>query len=109
MQGARMSMLTRMLLIFLPLTFSPLTYSEPVNYCTDPKVNQEWEHLAHKNKHHPEWRSMYNLRKELCSKVKNNKLSLDEAIEQFEAERDVMIEQLRERLEEKHGKRTSKV
>jgi len=51
---------------------------------------------------------MYNLRKELCSSVDKGHISLEDAIGQFEAERTIMIEKLRERFEEKHGKQSIK-
>ena len=99
---------TRKLIVitFLSLTLTQPTHSEAVNYCTDPEINQEWERLIKKNGYHPEWRTIYKLRKELCSSVDSGTITLEDAVEQFEIHRAIMIEKLRERIEKVHGKQT---
>ena len=94
------------IVIFLSLLLTQTTYSETVNYCIDPEINQEWERLIKKNGHHPEWRTIYKLRKQLCSSVDSGTITLEDAVEQFEIHRTIMIERLRERLEKVHGKQT---
>jgi hypothetical protein len=59
-----MLFITRTFIVFIVfLLLLPLSSAETANYCSDPEINQEWEHLIHKNSHHPEWREMYKLRK----------------------------------------------
>ena len=105
-----MIFITRKLLVItlLSLTLTHLAYSETVNYCTDPEVNQEWERLIKEHRRDPEWHTMYKLRKDLCSSVDRGKLTLEDATEQFELHRSIMIEQLRERIEKVHGRQTGK-
>jgi len=47
---------------------------------------------------------MYKLRKQLCASVDSGRVSLEDAIEQFEIHRAIMVEKLRERIEKAHGK-----
>ena len=103
-----MLLLTRKLIVFisLSLALTHIAYSESINYCTDPEINQEWERLIKKNGHQPEWRTIYKLRKELCSSVDGGRITLEDAIKQFEIHRTIMIEKLRERIEKKPGKQT---
>ena len=103
-----MIFITRKFIVITLLLFAHPAYSEADNYCTDPKVNQEWERLIKEHRRDPEWRSIYKLRKELCSSVDSGKLTLEDAIEQFEIHRAIMIEKLQGRMEKKHGKQTGK-
>ena len=103
-----MLLLTRKLIVFISLSLilTQPTYSETVNYCTNPDINQEWGRLIKKNGHHPEWRAIYKLRKQLCSSVDSGTITLKDAVEQFEIHRAIMIEKLKERIEKEHGKQT---
>jgi exonuclease VII small subunit len=101
--------ITRIVIFSIFITLSPTGKAEVINFCNDPKVNQEWERLIKKNNKHPEWRSMYKLRKELCASVDSGKVTLEKAIEQFESEREVLVIELRKRLERKHGRQIESV
>jgi hypothetical protein len=95
-------------LCFFPaLIFSSgIPAADTVNYCHDEKVNSQWENLANSHSE-PEYKELFNLRKELCNKVDRDVIDLDTAIDLFEAERAEKIEILRERLEIKFGERSS--
>ena len=86
------------LLLLILLGFSECGYSDTVNYCHDEAVNRQWENLA--NSHiEPEYKELYRFRLELCQQVDAGQISLDEAIDRFEAERARKVESLRKKLE----------
>ena len=86
---------TLLLLFYLPCS----AYSDTVNYCNDPDVNQKWSRLMLKYGDIPEWREINQYRIQLCNEVNNGIISLEEAIDLFEDKRAEKIEQLKHRLE----------
>jgi len=82
-------------LLYLPCS----AYSDTVNYCNDPKVNQQWSQLMLQYGDIPEWRAINQYRIDLCNEVKNGSISLEDAINLFEDKRAEKIEQLKHRLE----------
>lgn len=89
------------ILILVILPFAALA---DTNYCHDAKTNQQWQELYAKYSHHPEWMQLYRLRVSLCRKVDDKELSIVEAQKRFESEQQRLTNELRERLEKKHGK-----
>jgi len=92
-------MITRVVTLLLLLYLPCSAYSDTVNYCNDPNVNQQWSQLMLKYGDIPEWRDINQYRIELCNEVKKGSISLEDAIDQFEDKRAEKIEQLRHRLE----------
>ena len=85
---------------FLVLLYLPCyAYSETVNYCNDPEVNQEWQRLTLKYGDIPEWKELNQYRIRLCDEVQLGIISLDEAIDLFEGQRILKIDQLKRRLD----------
>jgi len=84
-----------LLLLYLPCC----AYSETVNYCDNPAVDRQWSRLMLKYGDIPEWREINQYRIQLCEKVNNGTISLEDAIDRFEDKRNEKIEQLRHRLE----------
>ena len=98
--------ITRTVILPLLFTLSLSVNAEIINFCKVPSINQKWERLIKKNSSSPEWQAMYQLRKELCNSVDSGRVTLEDAIEQFEIHRAIMVDKLRERIEKKHGKQT---
>ncbi len=92
-------------LLLISLTIlSHSLYADTLNYCHDNNVNKQWQQLMKTNGHHPEWQEMYRLRKQFCKQVDNNQLTVEEAIRQFETERQRVIKAFKQRLEQELGK-----
>ena len=80
--------------------------AEPVNYCQNESVVQEWEDLLGKYPNDPDIIKLYALRTGLCEMVDGGQLTLDQAIDIFETERlRVLSEKQREqqRLQPEQG------
>lgn len=92
-------MITRVATFLILLYLPCCAYSDAVNYCNDPKVNQQWSRLMLKYGDIPEWKDINRYRVQLCKEVNNGIISLEEAIGLFEDERIKKIEQLKRRLE----------
>ena len=67
-----------------------------VNYCHDDEINRDWENLAHHN-NEPEIKELYRLRKDLCDKIDQGEIELDDAIDIFEKQRQLKIKTLKQR------------
>jgi hypothetical protein len=67
-----------------------------INYCHDDEVNRDWEKLVLNHKE-PEIGELYRLRKDLCKKVDQGEMKLDEAIDIFETQRQIKIKVLKQR------------
>ena len=79
---------------------------ETLNYCHDPDVKADWERLLHKHEGNEFVGYLYNLRNTLCQDVEEGRVSLKEATERFERERDRVIQLWREQLERRHDTQT---
>ena len=90
--------------IIILLCCNNIALADMYNNCHDPAVLAEWHEKMQRNKHHPEWRTMALLRKQLCNNVDNGELSVEEASVEFERQRAIQLQRFRERLEQKHGK-----
>jgi hypothetical protein len=86
-----------LLLVALPLGLAQA--GERANYCHDPSVDADWKQLLSRHEGDPDFQYLYKLRQDLCADVDAGKLSLDEAIESFEAERERVVQDKQERLE----------
>lgn len=64
------------------------------NYCLDEETNAQWESIAERNKHDLEIIKLYRLRKALCVQVEKGFISVPEATEIFEVERERVIKSL---------------
>ena len=67
-----------------------------INYCHDEEVNKDWERIAN-SYNEPEIKELYRLRKDLCAKVDLGEITLDEAIDTFETQRQLKIKTLKQR------------
>jgi hypothetical protein len=70
------------------------------NYCHDRSVNAEWERLLVRHEGDTTVTYLYALRNDLCAAVDAGKISLEQAVDRFESERQRMIEQHHHRLQE---------
>lgn len=92
--------MNRRKLLLLPLLLVPgLATGTTVNYCHDPAVEREWSQLTDRYHSVPEWRELNRYRQRLCRRVDTGDLTVERAIDLFEAARTRKIEQLRKRLE----------
>ncbi|MGH8502741.1 MAG: hypothetical protein ACREVE_09790 [Gammaproteobacteria bacterium] len=74
------------------------------NYCHDRSINAEWERLLARHEGDTTVTYLYALRNDLCAAVDAGKISLEQAVERFESERQRMIEQHRHRLQEQQAR-----
>ncbi|MGH8501759.1 MAG: hypothetical protein ACREVE_04675 [Gammaproteobacteria bacterium] len=77
------------------------------NYCRNPAVDAEWERLLVRHEGDPAFTYLYSLRQDLCDKVDQRTITLNDAIDHFEAERQRVIDERQERLQERRGSAAS--
>ncbi len=87
----------------LSLFVSSSQADELVNYRHDSDVDAEWEILMSRREGDPDFKRLYSLRKKLCAEVDSGRLSLDDAIDRFEAERKRVIQERMDRLQDRWG------
>ena len=80
--------------------FSSTAIADSINYCHDEETNRQWEKLAHNNSE-PEYKELYRLRKDLCTKVDKGDIELDAAIDLFEKARQEKVEILRQKIQQR--------
>lgn len=61
------------------------------NYCHDPERNESWEAIKRRHRGERDVEALYLLRARLCKDVDAGVMSVREATERFEAERERMI------------------
>jgi hypothetical protein len=66
------------------------------NYCHDPKTNQQWEQIRRNHRGEPDVEALVALRDRLCRQVAAGLISVRNATEQFEAERERVIQERQE-------------
>jgi hypothetical protein len=79
-----------MKLIVCFLFLSSVTWATE-NYSYDAQNNVQWESIVERAASNPDVVALYKLRKDLCKQVDNGELSVDEATQIFENERDRII------------------
>ena len=66
------------------------------NYCHDPETNATWEQIRRNHRGERDVEALIALREKLCRKVDAGTISVREATDQFEAEREWVIRERRE-------------
>jgi hypothetical protein len=77
------------------------------NYCRNPAVDAEWERLLLRHEGDPAYSYLYSLRQALCDDVDQSKITLNHAIDRFEAERQSVIDERLGRLQERQSSAAS--
>jgi len=73
------------------------------NYCRNPAVDAEWERLLVRHEGDQALSHLYSLRQYLCDDVDQDKITLNEAIDRFEAERQRVVNERLERLQKRQA------
>jgi hypothetical protein len=83
------------LFVLFILSLASATQAE-TNYCHDQATNEQWEQIKRNHRGERDVEALYALRVQLCRQVDAGKISVREATEQFEAERERVIRERRE-------------
>ena len=85
----------KLFLIILFVLSNTLVFAEIPNYCHDDATNAEWESIAKRATANSKVMGLYKLRKDLCARVDHGELSVEEATEIFEKERERVVDSLK--------------
>lgn len=88
------------------LTLSLEAETAETNHCHDEATNQTWEQIKHSHRGERDVEALAALRERLCRAVDAGTISVREATDQFEAERERVI---RERQEYNRGQEAGSV
>ena len=77
----------------------PVATHADTSYCHDVAANSDWERLVSRHEGDSDYIHLYTLRKDLCRQVDTGQISLDDAIDRFEAERERVIKEKLEKQE----------
>jgi hypothetical protein len=83
------------LFVLFTLSLSSVAQAE-TNYCHDQATNEQWEQIKRKHRGERDVEALYALRVELCQKVDAGTLTVREATDRFETEREKVIRERRE-------------
>jgi hypothetical protein len=89
------SIMKHLIPALLLILSAALDAAEP-NYCHDPKTNATWEQIRRNHRGEKDVEALYALRVKLCRQVDAGTISVREATDQFEAERERVIRERRE-------------
>jgi predicted kinase len=88
-------MRNEILFVLFILSLTPTLQAE-TNYCHDEATNKQWEQIKHSHRGERDVEALAALRERLCRQVDAGKISVREATELFEAERERVIRERRE-------------